>query len=85
VPAGAAVDPVPLTSLAAHFEPSAPSVRAAVDAPDHSRQGGTSEAADRRSLAEMFRILSGASDSARPVAAPIGRYVDEEPGLFRRL
>jgi hypothetical protein len=33
----------------------------------------------------MFRILSGASDSARPVAAPIGRYVDEEPGLFRRL
>ncbi len=84
-PAGAAAHTIPLTSLAAHFEPSASSGRGGAGEPEHGRQSGTSEAADRRSLVEMFRILSGGSDSARPVAAPIGRYVDEEPGLFRRL
>lgn len=43
------------------------------------------DAADRRSLAEMFRVLSGSSEAPRPQAAPIGRFPDEEPGLFRRL
>jgi hypothetical protein len=97
--------PAPVASLGAHFdavspsrEPAAPEMR-----PAEGRMS-PAEAADHRTLSDMFRILAGGGSSGgaagaptrglpsgrdpaaalRP-AAPIGRYGDEEPGLFRRL
>ncbi len=76
----------PVGALAGYLAASdAPAKPEHVPANESGLSRSQAETADHRSLAEMFRVLAGSTEPARPPVAPFARPGHEEPGLFRRL